>query len=123
MSFLSTSATVFLSGISPENTSWLVTVGGNHRAAGKIWKNNLDDDAPLHGYTITRENLNSLYMDLLDADNNRRQVMLGKNKDRADIISAGLAPLIQTIRILGSKTIYFCETGLRDGVLYDTLYT
>ncbi len=101
----------------------VITVGGNHRAVGKLWKNNLDDDAPLHGYAITRENLNSLYIDLLDADSSRRQVMLGKNKDRADIISAGLAPLIQTIRILGSQTIHFCETGLRDGVLYDTLNT
>ncbi len=101
----------------------MITVGGNHRAIGKLWKNNMDDDAPLHGYAITRENLNSLYIDLLDADSSRRQVMLGKNKDRADIISAGLSPLIQTIRMLGSKTIYFCETGLRDGVLYDTLYT
>lgn len=99
----------------------VIALGGNHRAAGKIWKNNQDDDAPLHGYNITRENMNSLYIDLLDADNSRRQVMLGKNKERADIISAGLSPLIQTIRILESKKVYFCETGLREGVLFDKL--
>jgi exopolyphosphatase/guanosine-5'-triphosphate,3'-diphosphate pyrophosphatase len=99
----------------------VVALGGNHRAVGKVWKNNQDDDAPLHGYQISRENLNSLYIDLLDADTNRRAVMLGKNKDRADIISAGLAPLIQTLRMLDSKTIVFCETGLREGVLFDRL--
>jgi exopolyphosphatase/guanosine-5'-triphosphate,3'-diphosphate pyrophosphatase len=99
----------------------VIALGGNHRAAGKIWKNNQDDDAPLHGYAISRESMNSLYIDLLDADSPRRQVMLGKNKDRADIISAGLSPLIQTIRLLESKMVYFCETGLRDGVLFDKL--
>jgi len=46
----------------------VIAIGGNHRAAGKVWKNNQDDDASLHGYAITRENLNSLYIDLLDAD-------------------------------------------------------
>lgn len=96
----------------------IIAIGGNHRAAGKIWKNNQDDDASLHGYVITRENLNSLYIDLLDADNNRRQVMLGKNKDRADIISAGLVPLIQCLRLLETHRVIFCETGLREGVIY-----
>jgi exopolyphosphatase/guanosine-5'-triphosphate,3'-diphosphate pyrophosphatase len=96
----------------------VVAVGGNHRAAGRIWKNTQDDDRPLHGYAITRENMNSLYIDLLDADTSRRQVLLGKNKDRADIIAAGLAPLAQIIRLLATPTICFCETGLRDGVLY-----
>jgi len=96
----------------------VIAVGGNHRAVGKIWKNNQDDDASLHGYTISRENFNSLYIDLLDADNNRRQVMLGKNKDRADIISAGLVPLVQCLRLLETRQIIFCETGLREGVIY-----
>jgi len=96
----------------------VIAIGGNHRAAGKVWKNNQDDDASLHGYAITRENLNSLYIDLLDADTNRRQVMLGKNKDRADIISAGLVPLIQCLRLLETHRIIFCETGLREGVIY-----
>ena len=99
----------------------VVALGGNHRAVGKVWKNNQDVDTPLHGFQISRENLNSLYIDLLDADSGRRQVMLGKNKDRADIISAGLAPLIQTLRMLDSKTIVFCETGLREGVLFDRI--
>ncbi len=99
----------------------IITLGGNHRAIGKIWKNNRDEDAPLHGLQISRENLNSIYIDLLDADSNRRQAMLGKNKDRADIISAGLAPLIQTTRLLDSQSIYFCETGLREGVLFASL--
>ena len=99
----------------------VIALGGNHRAAGKIWKNNQDDDAPLHGYAIPRESMNSLYIDLLDADSSRRQVMLGKNKERADIISAGLSPLIQSIRLLESKTVFFCETGLREGVLFDKL--
>lgn len=99
----------------------VIALGGNHRAIGKIYKNNCDEDAPLHGLQITRDHLNSIYIDLLDADSNRRQAMLGKNKERADIISAGLAPLIQTTRLLDSKTIYFCETGLREGVLYSKL--
>lgn len=96
----------------------VIAIGGNHRAVAKIWKNNQDDDAALHGYTISRENLNSLYIDLLDADNNRRQVMLGKNKDRADIISAGLVPLIHCLRLLETRKIIFCETGLREGVIF-----
>ena len=96
----------------------VIAVGGNHRAAAKIWKNNQDDDAPLHGYAISRENFNSLYIDLLDADSSRRQAMLGKNKDRADIISAGLVPLIQCLRILETRRIIFCETGLREGVIF-----
>jgi len=96
----------------------VIAIGGNHRAAAKIWKNNQDDDAALHGFTITRENMNSLYVDILDADSGRRQVMLGKNKDRADIISAGLCPMIQCLRLLESKNVIFCETGLREGVIY-----
>lgn len=96
----------------------VVAIGGNHRAVGKVWKNNQDDDAPLHGYEMTRENLNSIYIDLLDADSSRRQVMLGKNKDRADIISAGLAPLIHGMRLIESRRVCFCETGLREGVLF-----
>jgi len=96
----------------------VIAVGGNHRAVAKIWKNNQDDDASLHGYEITRDNMNSLYIDLLDADSSRRQVMLGKNKDRADIISAGLVPLIQCLRLLETRKIIFCETGLREGVIF-----
>ena len=96
----------------------VIAVGGNHRAVAKIWKNNQDDDASLHGFEITRDNMNSLYIDLLDADSSRRQVMLGKNKDRADIISAGLVPLIQCLRLLKTRKIIFCETGLREGVIF-----
>jgi exopolyphosphatase/guanosine-5'-triphosphate,3'-diphosphate pyrophosphatase len=96
----------------------IVAIGGNHRAVAKVWKNNQDDDAPLHGYELARENLNSIYIDLLDADGSRRQVMLGKNKDRADIISAGLAPIIQCLRVSAAQKVIFCETGLREGVLY-----
>jgi len=96
----------------------VIAVGGNHRAVAKIWKNNQDDDASLHGFEITRDNMNSLYIDLLDADSSRRQVMLGKNKDRADIISAGLVPLIQCLRLLETRKIIFCETGLREGVIF-----
>ena len=96
----------------------VIAVGGNHRAAGKIWRNNQDDDASLHGMEVSRDSINSLYIDILDADSSRRQIMLGKNKDRADIISAGLVPLIQCIRLLETKKIIFCETGLREGVIY-----
>ncbi len=96
----------------------VVAIGGNHRAVGKIWRNNQDIDTPLHGFEITRENINGIYIDLLDAESSRRQVMLGKNKDRADIISAGLAPLIQVLRLTDARRVIFCETGLREGVLF-----
>ncbi len=96
----------------------LIAIGGNQRAVAKLWRNNQDDDRPLHGYEMTKDNLNGIYMDLLDADSSRRQAMLGKNKDRSDIITAGLAPLIQTVRLIDPSKIVFCETGLREGILY-----
>jgi exopolyphosphatase/guanosine-5'-triphosphate,3'-diphosphate pyrophosphatase len=95
----------------------VVAVGGNHRAAGRIWKNTQDDDRPLHGYAITRENMNSLYIDLLDADTSRRQVLLARTRIRGHYRRRpGAAGPDHPAA--GNPHHCFCETGLRDGVLY-----
>ena len=96
----------------------IVALGGNHRALFRLWMNTAGLDEPLHGYAFSRDNLYQVYADLLDADLGRRQIMLGKNRERADIITAGVTPLVLLARVLNSKTITVSEFGLREGVFH-----
>jgi len=96
----------------------IVALGGNHRALFRIWMNTAGVDAPLHGYSFTRDSLYQVYADLLDANLDRRQAMLGKNRERADIITAGVTPLVLLARVLDSQSITISEQGLREGVFH-----
>jgi exopolyphosphatase/guanosine-5'-triphosphate,3'-diphosphate pyrophosphatase len=73
----------------------------------------------VHGYTLTRNRLETLQRQMLVMSEGDRRRMPGMNPRRADIIVAGNAVLIAALSMLGRDEIVVCERALRDGVVVD----
>ena len=54
-------------------------------------------------------------------DCKERADILGPEAERADIIIAGLSPIMFLIEYLQTPEIIFSESGVREGVLYSML--
>jgi exopolyphosphatase/guanosine-5'-triphosphate,3'-diphosphate pyrophosphatase len=73
----------------------------------------------VHGYTLSRQRLETLQRQMLAMGEVERRRMPGMNPRRADIIVAGNAVLIGALALLGRDELVVCERALRDGVVVD----
>ncbi len=73
----------------------------------------------VHGYTISRERLQALQVQMMGMTESERRRMPGMNPRRSDIIVAGNAILLATLEQLGRDEIVVCERALRDGIIVD----
>ena len=72
-----------------------------------------------HGYTLTRDRLETLQRQMLAMSESDRRRMPGMNPRRADIIVAGNAIIIAALHALERTEIIICERALRDGIIVD----
>jgi len=93
----------------------IIALGGPNKTLAKIEKKSKD----IHGFTMTQKTVFAVFSDLLSKTLPERELMLGDEKDRADVIIAGLAPLLVLMQRLDSASVTICDHGLEYGLLYE----
>lgn len=94
-----------------------VGLGGTIRGLAKIQCKGED----LHGYTMNRDFVFEKAFELIKTPLQKRILMDGIGKGRADIILGGVVPLIAVMRYIDSPKLITCVSGLREGVMYDII--
>lgn len=97
---------------------WTQAIGssGTAKAIGSIIEANGWSDAG-----ITRESLGRVRDALLTAGSISRLDLPGLSAERVPIIAGGVAILAATFTSFGLESMDVCETGMREGLLYDML--
>ncbi|MFT8320200.1 MAG: Ppx/GppA family phosphatase [Bacillus sp. (in: firmicutes)] len=102
----------------------IYATGGSNRCLAKVYRNRLREQnnlLALHGLTMTKKEVYSIFSDILSKDKNERKQIRGLSKERSDIIIGGLLPVITIIKMLDSPKLIVSEQGLREGVLLEQL--
>ncbi|WP_024545653.1 Ppx/GppA phosphatase family protein [Picosynechococcus sp. NKBG15041c] len=74
---------------------------------------------PLHGYSLSRQDIGKLIQEMRILDCHGRSDLPGMSDRRAEIILAGAMILHEAMELLGLKKITLCERALREGVIVD----
>lgn len=102
----------------------IVGLGGVVRTVGKIHKNKVAFPAiSLHNYQMSRKETQQVFKKLLQEDIQAVAQVPGVNKERADIMSAGILPLVNLMDILKSDLFIVSGNGLRDGLFFEQYFT
>ncbi len=108
----------WLNGIAPGTT--LAGIGGTIRTLAdvdmKLRNYPLDR---VHGYTMTRDRIETLIEMMRGMTLKQREDLPGINKDRADLILAGTTVLQRLIRRGGFERIVVGGQGVREGLFYE----
>ncbi|MDR2660858.1 MAG: exopolyphosphatase [Lactobacillaceae bacterium] len=113
-----------------DNIPWLddtrnlpiVAIGGSNRTLAKIARHiNNQPDLDIHGYHMTKRQVNDIFAELLNRNSNERAEIRGLAKERADVIIGGLLPITNIIGRLDSSQVIFSQSGVREGVLFTTI--
>lgn len=77
--------------------------------------------ARVHGYTVTRRDLEALAELLTDLPSEKRREVAGIGGDRADVIVAGLHTVLELVRESGSGGLLVSGMGIREGLAQESL--
>jgi exopolyphosphatase / guanosine-5'-triphosphate,3'-diphosphate pyrophosphatase len=76
----------------------------------------------LHGYALSEAALGRILRDLSEKDVAARRAVPGLSADRADIIVAGAAVILEVMRLHGAAHILVSGQGIREGLFYPYLF-
>lgn len=97
----------------------LIGVGGTVTTLASIaQKLEVYDWRKVHGYSISIQQIKEIYCDLAAMDRNAREKVIGLQKERADIILAGISILIIIMEELGHNSLLVSESDLLQGMIY-----
>lgn len=100
----------------------IIALGGSNRTLAKISRRQGQDiDLPIHGYHLSSQDAAKIYHSILSKGLEARKQVPGLAKERADIIVGGLLPLIELSLRLVSQQVIFSQSGLREGILFETI--
>lgn len=111
-----------------KTVSWLemgchlpvVGLGGTARTFGKIDKKKIGFPlSSLHNYQLTFSAVHDIYKKVVKADYRQRRAIEGINKERADIIAGGMAPIKVLMSCLNAEELIISGNGLREGIFFD----
>lgn len=97
----------------------LVLLGGANRTVARKGNNgqSLLQQKSLHGAKMSAFDFVEIFQDWLGQDRAERARSLGEEHDRADIIIAGLTPVVLLIQQYEVPEIIFSESGVREGII------
>ena len=101
----------------------LVALGGSNRTLAKIRRKekNVSDYEDVHGFRMSVSEVDNVYANIIERNLADRKAIPGLSKDRADIIAAGITPIVTIMRFLDAGRVIFSENGVREGILYKHL--
>jgi exopolyphosphatase/guanosine-5'-triphosphate,3'-diphosphate pyrophosphatase len=97
----------------------MVGVGGTIRSIAKIYQRMTDypfDD--LHNYTMYPEEISLIYNKIRGMKLEDRREMPGLSRDRADIITGGIAGIHTLLKYMKVSRVRVSSHGLRDGMFF-----
>jgi exopolyphosphatase/guanosine-5'-triphosphate,3'-diphosphate pyrophosphatase len=105
-----------------EPVARLVGSGGTITAAAALIAADRDPGiANLHGYPMTQDEIVDLLATLVKTTAKQRLAMKGMPENRVDIIVAGVAVLLESMRAIGADDIVLNLRGIREGIITDTV--
>jgi exopolyphosphatase/guanosine-5'-triphosphate,3'-diphosphate pyrophosphatase len=103
-----------------KGTLLLAGLGGTIRNLAAVEAERLDYPLKtLHGFTLTRKELQKTIRQLRQLPLAKRERIAGLNPDRADIILPGAMVVFEVMTRLGVKELQVSESGLREGLFYE----
>lgn len=78
---------------------------------------------PLHGYQVTRQEIEKIVKQLATSDYSERAAIPGMSEKRAEIILPGALILLEVITMLDLDMITVCERSLREGIIVNWMLT
>ncbi|MGH0035036.1 MAG: histidine phosphatase family protein [Myxococcota bacterium] len=97
-----------------------VACGGTIRALASLLGAR-DGYASMLREDVPAEDIEALAMHLARASHDDRIAMKGMRKRRVDILPTGALVVAEVVRVLGLSEITFCDWGLRQGILLESL--
>ncbi len=98
----------------------VVGLGGTIRTLAKMNKHKIGYPLEsLHNYQMSDDEVEEHYQQLTKGTIDEIRQIPGVNKDRSDIIAAGVAPLWALMKTLNTKKLMISGNGLREGVFYE----
>ncbi len=98
----------------------VVGLGGTIRTLAKMNKHKIGYPLEsLHNYQMRDDEVEEHYQQLTKGTIDEIRQIPGVNKDRSDIIAAGVAPLRALMKTLNTKKLMISGNGLREGVFYE----
>jgi exopolyphosphatase / guanosine-5'-triphosphate,3'-diphosphate pyrophosphatase len=100
----------------------LFGVGGSIRSLGRVAIQLRNYPIPrVHGYPISRRDLEALGGLLFEMPSERRKGVAGLSGQRADVILAAIVIVDELLRASEADQMYVCGTGIREGIANETL--
>ncbi len=96
----------------------LCGIGGSARALGKLIKKGQAEDYEIHNMDISASKITAMYVKILSTPKERRGDIDGMERDRKDIIMAGITPLKALMDITGAPKMRVCAYGVKEGVFF-----
>ncbi|MGM0714767.1 exopolyphosphatase [Brevibacillus parabrevis] len=101
----------------------VIAIGGTARNLGKIHQRQVHYSMDsLHHYPIQADAVTNILNALRKLPLEERRQIPGVSKDRADVILAGMAAFESLLHYAQSDCLLVSNKGLRDGVLYETVW-
>ncbi len=98
----------------------IVGIGGTLRAFAKYHMNDISKDA-VNCYNISSDEIDRLFMKIVNSTSEERQLMAGIGKERSDIILGGLIPFMRLKERINSPRLTVADVGVREGILFEFL--
>ncbi|MGY3186023.1 Ppx/GppA phosphatase family protein [Lysinibacillus sp. TE18511] len=96
----------------------IIAIGGSARNVAQIHQQKLAYPiASVHGYEMTKENLEELSVFLGNLSFNELKQLDGLSADRADIIVPALEVFSVLMEVVGSESFQITKNGLREGLI------
>lgn len=101
----------------------LVLLGGCNRSVARIKRvqAGFAQTNSFHGFSLSATAFKEIYAELLGKKLSERRLVSGMEAARADIILAGMAPVILLLWQLSSPKVVFSESGAREGFIYQAM--
>lgn len=100
----------------------IIAIGGSNRTLAKIMRHRRNQlDLPVHGYQMTKDEVDDIFAELLGDNKAERIEIRGLSKARGDIIIGGVLPIVTLLTIIDSNKVIFSQSGIREGVLFATI--
>ena len=96
----------------------LFGVGGSAKTLATLALKEHKGVDEVHGLSVTYSKAAGIYQKIYQTPVSLRKNIPGMDKGRADIILAGLTPMKALMDMLGSKKIFICSHGVKEGVFF-----
>ena len=101
----------------------VILLGGANRSLARMARTRLGETevSMIHGFEMPVDLVEQIFEEIRQMTRKEREKIAGLETSRADIIVSGLLPLLNLMRKINSPKVIFSESGVREGLIAETL--